>query len=84
MIKIVWLLTCSQKTSAASLPPVAPPTPKKKDRTLSGLNNAISTINIVKDLVPLELAKGVLSAVSGLLGIVKVCPLVIGWIQNVD
>ncbi|KAG6847518.1 hypothetical protein H0H93_007615, partial [Arthromyces matolae] len=38
---------------------------------MSGLNTAIQTINLVKDLVPIQLAKGVLSSVAGILGIVK-------------
>lgn len=37
------------------------------------LNVAIEGINLVKDLVPLELAKGVLSAVAGVLTLFQVC-----------
>ncbi|KAF8060639.1 hypothetical protein FPV67DRAFT_300612 [Lyophyllum atratum] len=58
--------------------PSKPPAPKQIDRTLSGLNNAISAIDIVKEIVPLQLVKGVLSTISGILGIVK------NTIQNQD
>ncbi|GLB41361.1 hypothetical protein LshimejAT787_0905760 [Lyophyllum shimeji] len=45
--------------------------PKTHDRTVSALNNAIDTIGIARDLVPLSLAKGALSSVSSILGLVK-------------
>lgn len=39
---------------------------------MTGLDNTISTINLVKDVVPLEIAKGVLSTIAGVLSIVRV------------
>ncbi|KAF5368715.1 hypothetical protein D9615_010318 [Tricholomella constricta] len=48
-------------------PNIAP----SNDRVMSTLNNAIGTINVVKELVPFDLAKGVLSTVSGILTLVK-------------
>ncbi|KAF8059940.1 hypothetical protein FPV67DRAFT_1515343 [Lyophyllum atratum] len=65
------------RKETSSLPAVEPARratilgPKNHDRGLSALNNAIQTINVVKELVPLDLAKGVLSTVSGILGIIK-------------
>lgn len=38
-------------------------TPSASTRTMSTLNNSIEAINIAKELVPLELAQGVLSTV---------------------
>ncbi|KAF5368697.1 hypothetical protein D9615_010312 [Tricholomella constricta] len=48
-----------------------PNTDPSNDRVMSTLDNAIGAINIVTELVPFELAKGVLSTVSGILILVK-------------
>ncbi|GLB41378.1 hypothetical protein LshimejAT787_0905930 [Lyophyllum shimeji] len=61
----LFSLTVNQTAAAAAL------SHKTHDRTVSALNNAIDTIGIVRDLVPLDLARGVLAAVSGILGLVK-------------
>ncbi|GLB41368.1 hypothetical protein LshimejAT787_0905830 [Lyophyllum shimeji] len=61
----LFSLTVNQTASAAAL------SPKTHDRTVSALNNAIDTIGIARDLVPLPLAKGALSSVSSILGLVK-------------
>ncbi|KAH0589539.1 hypothetical protein H2248_005275 [Termitomyces sp. 'cryptogamus'] len=42
------------------------------DPAMSVLNGAIQTLNLVNNLVPLEIGKGVLASVSGILGIIKV------------
>jgi hypothetical protein len=46
---------------------------KMGDGSMTTLNNTIEVINIAKDLVPLELGKGVLSAFAGILTIIRVC-----------
>ncbi|KAG6834013.1 hypothetical protein H0H93_012567, partial [Arthromyces matolae] len=61
------LLPGAGPTRRATLAPRNP----NQERVMSGLNTAIQTINIVNDLVPIQLAKGVLSSVAGILGIVK-------------
>ncbi|KAF9462834.1 hypothetical protein BDZ94DRAFT_698456 [Collybia nuda] len=43
----------------------------KTSRTMSTLNNGIETLKIAKDLIPLELGKGVLSAFEGILTLVR-------------
>lgn len=48
-------------------------TPNASTRTMSTLNNSIEAINIAKELVPLELAQGVLSTVAGILTLIRVC-----------
>lgn len=56
----------SSMTSHASSPSQVP------EGFMTGLDNTISTINLVKDVVPLEIAKGVLSTIAGVLSIVRV------------
>ncbi|KAG5734984.1 hypothetical protein E4T56_gene17908, partial [Termitomyces sp. T112] len=41
------------------------------DPAMSVLNGAIQILNLVNNLVPLEIGKGVLASVSGILGIIK-------------
>ncbi|KAF9462843.1 P-loop containing nucleoside triphosphate hydrolase protein, partial [Collybia nuda] len=43
----------------------------KASRTMSTLNNSIETLKIAKDMIPLELGKGVLSAFEGILTLVR-------------
>ena len=62
------------------MPPVASmastPLPSEssqaRDGLMVGLENTIMTVNLVKEVVPLEIAKGVLSTISGVLSIIRV------------
>ncbi|KAG6827681.1 hypothetical protein H0H92_010749, partial [Tricholoma furcatifolium] len=58
-------------TRRTTLLPNLVPTLPTRERSLSTLNTTIQTINIVHDLVPLTIAKGVLSSIVGILGVVK-------------
>ncbi|KAG6830672.1 hypothetical protein H0H92_015399 [Tricholoma furcatifolium] len=58
-------------TRPATILPDLVPTLLHREAGLCTLNTAIQTINIVHDLVPISMAKGVLAAVAGILGIVK-------------
>ncbi|TFY63415.1 hypothetical protein EVG20_g6323 [Dentipellis fragilis] len=52
-------------------PPGSAEETRHNDRVISTLNNSIDTVNIVKDLVPLDIARGVLGAVAGILTTVR-------------
>ena len=42
--------------------------------TITALNAAIDSLDVMKGIVSIEPAKSVISLVSGLLGMIRVCP----------
>ncbi|TFY74283.1 hypothetical protein EWM64_g9727, partial [Hericium alpestre] len=61
-------MACRENT-----PPQPPATSEhgRKDKVVSALSTSIDTINCVKDAIPNEIAKGLLSTFSGILSTVK-------------
>jgi hypothetical protein len=48
------------------------PSPNSSGCVLSALSSTIQTVQIAEDLIPLQLAKGVLSTVASILTVVQV------------
>ncbi|TFY80243.1 hypothetical protein EWM64_g3770 [Hericium alpestre] len=58
-------------TAPGPPPPPGPAAPERRDKVVSALSTSIDTINCVKDAIPNEIAKGLLSTLSGILSTVK-------------